>query len=269
MRLESASICPPSAECAMGTKTKFTSRPLLLVFLSLCNLLHLQVDAQVMKYDITASRASMADLNSAEQTLCQIYSSNAPYHFRISVVSTNYQIPHYNPLKRSYGPEFLPFLTATSKIITNEVNLATLSERLWPSDGNIAFYVTNSLRWVASNIVYDSGVASKVGSGESDTLSSADVLAMRKGSCSEYANLFIALMRYRNIPAAYITGYHTIGSYHAWVEIYLDGPGWVSIDPQGQTIGLSTGHIKLFRSADFTAIHTKLSEIKIKTKLIE
>jgi transglutaminase superfamily protein len=252
-----------------GERIKCDFASLLLLLLNACNLFHPSVNAQVMEYDITASRASMADLNSSEQTLGRVYCSNSPYHFRISVALTNYQIPNYNPLRRSYRREFLPFLAATGKVVTNDVNLTTLSQQLWPSDGNVAVYLTNSLNWVATNILYDSELATKLGNGESDTRSSADVLTLRKGTCSEYANLFIALMRYRNIPAAYITGYAFKYGYHAWAEVYLDSAGWVSVDPQGGTIGISTGHIKLFRSADFPAIQTKLGEIKIKATVID
>lgn len=210
----------------------------------------------------------MADLSSAEQSLVQVYSSNFPYHFRITVAVTNYHIPNYSPLKRLYPREFGPFLAATSKIVTNDVKLGSLAQRLWPSDGSVAVYLTNSLRWVATNIVYDSDLARQIGNGESDTRSSADVLALRKGTCSEYSNLFIALMRYRNVPAAYVTGYYSGGGYHAWAEVYLDGAGWVSVDPQGGTVGITTGHIKLFRSVDFPAIQVKLGEIKVKASAI-
>ncbi len=182
---------------------------------------------------------------------------------------TNYHIGAYNPLKQSYSQELRPFLAATAKVVTNDLNLAALSRQLWPVDGNVPVYLTNALRWVATNIVYDRDLADRIGSGESDTRSSTDVLALRKGTCSECANLFIALMRYKGIPAAYITGYgFKYGMYHAWAEVYLDGPGWVSVDPQAGTVGVSTGHIKLFRSVDFPAIHTQLRAIKIRATVV-
>ena len=75
-------------------------------------------------------------------------------------------------------------------------------------------------------------------------------------------------MRYRNVPAAYVAGYYSGGGYHAWAEVYLDGAGWVSVEPQGGTVGISTGHIKLFRDVDFPAIQVKLGDIKIKASVI-
>ncbi len=237
---------------------------LLLVFLIACQLSRLSLSAQVVHYDVTAARASLADLNSAEQALGRVYSSNSPFHFRITVALTNYYIGAYRPLRQSYSQEQRPFLAATAKVVTNDLNLAALSQQLWPADGNVVVYMTNALRWVATNILYDSDLADRIGNGESDTRSSTDVLELRKGTCSECANLFLALMRYKRIPAAYITGFAFKYGYHAWAEVYLDGPGWVSVDPQAGTVGVSTGHIKLFRSVDFPAIHTQLRAIKIR-----
>lgn len=62
-----------------------------------------------------------------------------------------------------------------------------------------------------------------------------------KGDCTEYADLFVAICRAKNIPARVVTGY-TVGvdptsSKHNWAEVYLQEYGWVSFDP-------STGDIE-------------------------
>jgi transglutaminase-like putative cysteine protease len=62
-----------------------------------------------------------------------------------------------------------------------------------------------------------------------------------KGDCTEYADLFVAVCRAKNIPARVVTGY-TVGvdptsSKHNWAEVYLQEHGWVPFDP-------STGDIE-------------------------
>jgi hypothetical protein len=62
-----------------------------------------------------------------------------------------------------------------------------------------------------------------------------------KGDCTEYADLFVAICRAKNIPARVVTGY-TVGvdptsSKHNWAEVYLQEYGWVPFDP-------STGDIE-------------------------
>ena len=56
-----------------------------------------------------------------------------------------------------------------------------------------------------------------------------------KGDCTEYADLFVAICRAKNIPTRVVTGY-TAGvdptsSKHNWAEVYLQEYGWVPFDP--------------------------------------
>jgi transglutaminase-like putative cysteine protease len=66
----------------------------------------------------------------------------------------------------------------------------------------------------------------------------------RRGFCGHYASAFATLMRDAGIPARVVTGYHG-GTYnrfadywivrqsdaHAWDEIWIDGHGWLRVDP--------------------------------------
>jgi protein-glutamine gamma-glutamyltransferase len=66
----------------------------------------------------------------------------------------------------------------------------------------------------------------------------------RKGFCEHYSNAFVVLMRALDIPARVVTGFqggernpvdgfYTIRSSdaHAWAEVWLEGQGWIRIDP--------------------------------------
>jgi protein-glutamine gamma-glutamyltransferase len=66
----------------------------------------------------------------------------------------------------------------------------------------------------------------------------------KRGFCGHYASAFAALMRAAGIPARVVTGYHggTLNPYgdywilrqsdaHAWTEVWIEGRGWVRIDP--------------------------------------
>jgi len=66
----------------------------------------------------------------------------------------------------------------------------------------------------------------------------------REGFCEHYASAFTLLMRAAGIPARVVTGYqggelNPLGEYyiiyqsnaHAWTEVWLDGEGWVRVDP--------------------------------------
>ena len=68
--------------------------------------------------------------------------------------------------------------------------------------------------------------------------SPARTLALRSGSCRDFAALFMEACRYLGLAARFVSGYHTSyeneqgsGSTHAWAEVYLPGPGWKAFDP--------------------------------------
>lgn len=67
-----------------------------------------------------------------------------------------------------------------------------------------------------------------------------------EGFCEQYSSAFTVLMRAAGIPARVVTGYqggywNTLGNYllvrysdaHAWSEVWLNGRGWVRVDPTG------------------------------------
>ena len=66
----------------------------------------------------------------------------------------------------------------------------------------------------------------------------------RTGFCGHYASAFVVLMRAAGVPARVVTGYlggewNPVGGYlvvrqsdaHAWAEVWLDGRGWMRVDP--------------------------------------
>ncbi|WP_233834401.1 transglutaminase family protein [Paraburkholderia sp. ZP32-5] len=67
------------------------------------------------------------------------------------------------------------------------------------------------------------------------TSTAAEALALGNGVCQDHAHLMLACCRARGVPARYVSGYIEPGDVphaasHAWVDVWLDGTGWVSID---------------------------------------
>ena len=75
--------------------------------------------------------------------------------------------------------------------------------------------------------------------------SPSETLSLRRGTCRDFATLFIEAARALGIGARFVTGYLYdpaldsganlgmvgAGATHAWAEVYLPGPGWVEFDP--------------------------------------
>ena len=71
--------------------------------------------------------------------------------------------------------------------------------------------------------------------------SPAQTLSLGKGSCRDFATLFIEVCRICGLASRFISGYvmndavqagHT--ATHAWSEVYLPGSGWRGFDPTGR-----------------------------------
>jgi len=74
-------------------------------------------------------------------------------------------------------------------------------------------------------------------------------LKLASGSCRDLAVLMIAALRSLGIAARFVSGYlHladddddddrvTGGNTHAWVQVYVPGPGWVDFDPSSGMVG--------------------------------
>jgi transglutaminase-like putative cysteine protease len=66
------------------------------------------------------------------------------------------------------------------------------------------------------------------------------------GSCRDLAVLMIATLRSLGIAARFVSGYLNLddnddrvtgGNTHAWVQVYVPGPGWVDFDPSSGMVG--------------------------------
>jgi transglutaminase-like putative cysteine protease len=67
------------------------------------------------------------------------------------------------------------------------------------------------------------------------TSTAAEALALGNGVCQDHAHLMLACCRARGVPARYVSGYIEPGDVphaasHAWVDVWLEGTGWVSVD---------------------------------------
>lgn len=80
----------------------------------------------------------------------------------------------------------------------------------------------------------------------------------KTGFCNHYATAFVYLLRVADIPARVVTGYqggefNKIGRFlevrqsdaHAWAEVWLDGKGWVRVDPTSAVISDQTAQDSL------------------------
>lgn len=95
------------------------------------------------------------------------------------------------------------------------------------------------------------GVAERVtyeGREEEDAQSPEQTLASSRGSCRDFAVLFVDAVRSLGFGARIVSGYlydpdqNAVGSFgsgstHAWAEVYVPGAGWITFDPTNRSVG--------------------------------
>ena len=132
----------------------------------------------------------------------------------------------------SYPSDVLPFLEPTSLIDYRLPELQTIADTLLGNEKNVWSIIWKGLKFASTYIeVFDDSLAMEIDKGNSFTADIATILRRRKGTCSEYTNLFIALMRSKSVPCRFITGYvyyppQITGGTHAWAECYVNDVGW-------------------------------------------
>lgn len=109
--------------------------------------------------------------------------------------------------------------------------------------------------------------ALKYQSGVTDVSTKADqALALGAGVCQDFAHVMLAACRSVGISARYVSGYLYVEvnnrqpndpdpdlATHAWIDVYLPGQGWISLDPthnceQGER------HVRLAIGRDYTDV---------------
>ena len=84
---------------------------------------------------------------------------------------------------------------------------------------------------ISRRVAYEPGITDV-------TTPASHVLQLGHGVCQDHAHLFLSCARSMDIPCRYVSGYlHTTADHaatHAWVDVWLDGHGWISIDVTNQ-----------------------------------
>jgi transglutaminase-like putative cysteine protease len=141
------------------------------------------------------------------------------------------------------------YLAPSKYVQSNDSAIKKTAETLISNAHYESAAVTSIMLWVRDNLKYDSSVTNH---------DAVWTFYNKRGTCENYAQLSLALLRSVGIPARYVSGYLvggdiTVGNYlstygyswnagpHAWIEVYYPDIGWVPYEPQ-QTLGFVDDH---------------------------
>ncbi|MFV0580512.1 MAG: transglutaminase-like domain-containing protein [Parabacteroides gordonii] len=137
---------------------------------------------------------------------------------------------------REYDREIARFLQSTPLIDVQNEHIRQIADTLFKDETQTFIIIEKALKFVYTYLSPSDSIAKQIDAGICRTVDVNTVIQTRKGTCSEYTNVFTALMRYMNIPTRFAVGYWNVPEWnsestHAWPECYIEGAGWCSVDP--------------------------------------
>lgn len=177
---------------------------------------------------VVTFREPAATLSIRSEVILQHY-AKAPLDFLVGERAVNYPF-HYGLRDRI---DLMPFLQSVYP--DDEPAIADWLGGLGLAQPTMQTYGLLDVvsRTIASQLAYT--VREEPG-----VQSPAQTLSLGRGSCRDFAALFVETCRYLGLASRFVSGYaHAPATEqwstttHAWAEVYLPGPGWKGFDPTG------------------------------------
>ncbi len=145
-----------------------------------------------------------------------------------------------------------------SEMVPVRPDLAAYAARSFPPGRPILEAIIDLTERIRAEFTYDpraTSIATPV----------AEVLALRRGVCQDFAHLMIGCLRSLGLAARYVSGYvltrpppggrRLVGAdaSHAWVSVWVPGFGWIDADPTNAVLP-STEHITLAWGRDYADV---------------
>jgi hypothetical protein len=153
--------------------------------------------------------------------------------FATKMIHLQADVDLFSASRKIQGESFDEFLKPDERIESDNQEILELAKQL--KRRNPLETAQNIYRWISENLRYGGFHAADRGV--------LYALRNRRGDCTEYMSLFVALCRANGIPARGIGGYicagDTIlkaGNYHNWAEFY-GGERWHPVDAQKRVFG--------------------------------
>lgn len=152
---------------------------------------------------------------------------NGTYSVKVfeNVSGNQYSQAFSQDLSVSLANQFEPFLYPNQYVNFSPESASVKKGAELAAGAADAIGVVNSVyNYVVNNMTYDVAKAASVQSGYLPNVD--QILATRTGICFDYAALMVSMLRSQDIPAKLVVGY-TGTTYHAWVNVFIDGVGWI------------------------------------------
>lgn len=157
--------------------------------------------------------------------------------YQVQSAAIHYQFPvgsQTDPFPQGLLRQYTNPALEHAEVNTGAPAIASLDKRLAPSYDPPLAKARAYFDWIATHIHYNYSLK--------PAGSALAVLQTRLGICTDFAQLFVGMLRTAHIPARVVNGYVMNngagqGGFHQWVEFYVPPVGWIVSDPTWGTVG--------------------------------
>jgi len=136
-------------------------------------------------------------------------------------------------------PEVSDYLGPHDYVETDADEIRQVAHTIVDEDFGFWTAVRAIANWVTTYVAYSYNLQHTKYRGALETLRS------RRGTCSDFVHLFLALARNKNIPARAMVGlqrHRRTWIMHSWAEVYDPQIGWAPIDLVSQPVNMTLGN---------------------------
>ncbi len=199
-------------------------------------------NSENQKFDLESKDVNLVKDDNGNY-ICNVIVDNPPDYLEKIVKGKIYiNATHTYDLKSSYDmpQEYVKYTQPTKNIQSNSSLFKELATKITDNSKDDFERIAKLAIWVNNYMTYDLSYQDK-------NYDAIYAYKQKKGVCSEYTTLYLALARSIGIPSRYISAY-AYGDYgwerHGYAESYIGGK-WVPVDPLWLQVGyLDATHIK-------------------------
>lgn len=188
--------------------------------------------------DLNFNRVHRFQINNPHKNLSIESRSIVQTRRKVDYNSLPYGFKHKKLIKIKGSEEVYPFLQ-NSTFIDNNQNIWKQAVDIKNDSDDVLQTAYHIMDFIFNNFKYSSGITNV-------STHANEIIKRKEGVCQDFAHAMVAYCRTLSIPARYVSGYFydslrnnsLRGSQasHAWVEVFIEGFGWIGLDPTNRKI---------------------------------
>lgn len=154
--------------------------------------------------------------------------------------------------------DFKYLTSATNTWPVDSLSIQKLTSTIIEDETSSKEKVYEIQKWVKKNIKWSREEGTRYGP--------LKVIKQGYGRCWDFSDVFITLCRAAGIPSRQIYGYIYKKGGHAWCEVYIEGKGWIQVDPAIIKLGVLNSYVpfSISENGEISFLYDRQPRIELK-----